>query len=263
LRESSPNANVLNALVLWGILSPKQLSILIGVSVSYCSKELQKLVILGLAEDVGRTKLDPSDPLYGRYYLIRRSSKLLRWTKAKCRFRLRNVRRLTREKLVVFTGGKAIQRHYLFSTLAAFWVADHLSRIDEQEVAICFPETYLRSNLGWHRGAAPVGSVSNPRLTMVPDALVLYRRVEIRIEAEITPKSRAAYHSVFNQLRVKDDTVIYVYPDEETKRAVERFLPQNYRVGGVVFGDNSGLKDVVRRLVLSLFDRRFDQQPTL
>jgi hypothetical protein len=246
---------VLNALVLWGILSPKQLSILMGVSVSYCSKELQKLVKLGLAEDVGRTKLDPSDPLYGRYYLVRRSSKLLRWTTAKCRFRLRNLSGLSSEKLVVFTGGKVVQRHYLFSTLAAFWVADHLSKINSREVAICFPESYLRSTFGWHRGAGPRGSSSNPRLTMVPDALVLYRRVEIRIEAEITPKSRAAYHSVFGQLRTKDDTVIYVYPDDGIKFKVERLLPSNYRVGGVVFGDESGLSEVTKRLVLSLFDR--------
>jgi hypothetical protein len=225
------------------------------VSVSYCSRELRKLVKLGLADDVGRSKLDPCDPLYGRYYMVRRSGKISQWSEAKAQFRLRPIKGVGGDKIVKFSGGREVRRHYLFATSAAFWIVDFLSNIETSESAVCFPETYLRSSLGWHRGAGPSKKATNPRLTMVPDALIIYRQMEIRVEAEITPKTRKAYECVFGQLRSKDDTVIYVYPDAEVMGKVEGLLPSSYRVGGVVLGDNGGLGGLLRRLVLSLFDR--------
>ena len=255
MRKPSPNTNTLNALVLWGILSPKQLSLLMGVSVSYCSKELKKLVRLGLAQDVGRTMLDPLDPLYGRYYLIRRSSKISRFTDAESGFRLRVGSRLGDDKIVKFSSGVTAARHYLFSSLAAFWVVDFISKADPENPAICFPESYLRSKFGWHRGLGPSHKVANPRLTMVPDALIVYRRVEIRIEAEMTAKSRGAYHSIFSHLRPEDDTVIYVYPDQNKLIEISPRLPRNYRLGEVVLGDERGLSNIFKQKILSLFVR--------
>lgn len=255
MRKLAPNINTLNALVLWGILSPKQLSFLLGVSVSYCSKELKKLVRMGLAQDIGRTCLDPLDPLYGRYYLLSRSGKLARFTDATSNFRLRVGSRLGADKVVKFSSGVMAPRHYLFSSLAAFWVVDFISRRDPEHPAICFPESYLRVKLGWHRGLGPRKNVPNPRLTMVPDALIVYRKVEIRIEAEITPKSKQAYRSSFDQLRPNDDTVIYVYPSRSSMLQVSPKLPRGYRLGEVVFGDEDALRDVFKRQILSLFAR--------
>jgi hypothetical protein len=255
VRRIRANSNVLNALVLWGILSPKQLSLLLGVSVSYCSQELKKLVKKGVAKDIGRTNLPPTDPLYGRYYLIKRSSKISRLTTAKSSFRLRVGARSGDKKIVIFSSGLKISRHYLFSSLATFWVVDFVSRLDPSNPAMCFPESYLRSTLGWHRGMNPPKNAANPRLTMVPDSLVVYRRAEIRIEAEITPKSKVAYRSIFEHLRPSDDTVIYVYPDLATRNKISNKLPKNYRVGEVVFGNNEELLSVFKKNVLSLFAR--------
>lgn len=255
MRKIRPNTNTLNALVLWGILSPKQLSLLLGVSVSYCSKELKKLVSLGLAQDIGRAHLDPLDPLYGRYYLITRSSKVSRFTKTNSNFRLRVGARSGEDKIVNFNSGIKAPRHYLFASLSTFWVVDFISRTDPANVAVCFPESYLRAKLGWHRGLGPRRNVSNPRLTMVPDSLIVYRRAEIRIEAELTPKSQASYRSILTQLRPDDDTVFYIYPDRETMQKVSPKLPRGYRLGEVVFGDEEALLEVFKRQILSLFGR--------
>lgn len=255
MRKISPNINTLNALVLWGILSPKQLSLLMGVSVSYCSKELKKLVKMGLAQDVGRTQLDPLDPLYGRYYLITRSSKIHHFTDTTSNFRLRVGTRVGDDKVVDFSSGLRAPRHYLFASLAAFWVVDFISRVDPNNPAICFPESYLRAKFGWHRGLAPRKNVPNPKLTMVPDALIVYRRAEIRIEAEMTPKSHVAYRSIFGQLRPEDDTVIYIYPNQQCMSRISPKLPSNYRLGEVVLGDETTLNDIFKRRILSLFAR--------
>jgi len=249
------NLNALNGLFLWGLLTPTQLSWLTGVSLSLCCRQLHNLVKNGLAEDLGRSHLSPSDPLYGRYFLLRKSSRLKKFfTSSPCQFgRVRG--NIGAEKILSFKGGFQIPRHYVFSVHCTSWVVSFLGGKIPGKAISAFPESYLRRRLGWHHLMGPARSVSNPKFTMVPDSLVVFDGQEIKIEAEITPKSKGAYAELFQAARPLDDNIIYIFPDSSTKQKVLPNLPSGYRVSSCVFGNEGELGDGLFKLFPSLFAR--------
>lgn len=250
-----PNLNALNGLFLWGILSPTQLAFLTGVSLSLCSRQLHNLVSGGFAVDLGRTRLDPKDILYGRYFRISSGSRLRKLFKAPPFPFPMGRGRLGADKVVPLSSGISVPRHSLFSVHCATWVLDFLARNFPDKSAVGFPESYLRRKLGWHHHMGPARSVQNPKFTMVPDSLVIFSGQELKIEAEITPKSRKAYKELFFAARPADDNIFYIYPDMSTLLKVEPLIPPGYRVSHCVFGDERALLSSILRLFPSLSAR--------
>lgn len=249
---SKPNLNALNGLFLWGILSPSQLSWLTGVSLSLCSRQLHNLVDQRLAVDLGRTRLDPQDILYGRYFRIASGGRVRKiFSHAPYPFSMGRGP-IGPGKIVSFSSGVSVPRHSLFSVHCAAWVLDFLARNFPDKSAVGFPESYLRRKLGWHHHMGPARSVSNPKFTMVPDSLVIFAGQELKIEAELTPKSPKAYKELFFAARPADDNIFYIYPDGSTMTKVKSFVPDGYRVSHCVFGDGEALLDSIFRLFPSL-----------
>ncbi len=243
------NQNALNGLFLWGTLSATQLSWLTGVSLSLCSRQLRNLVASGVAEDLGRTKLPPADPLYGRYFSIKKSNKVRRlcggspYSFGKLRGKIGP------DKLVKFSSGVMLPKHYIFSIHCAAWAVDLASAIFVGEQVMGFPEAYLRRKLGWHHYMGPARTVANPKFTMVPDALVVAGGQELKIEAEITLKSAGAYKELFFAARPSDDNILYIYPDQKIMKKTELLIPSGYRVFHCIFGDAAQF----RRNLIGLF----------
>jgi hypothetical protein len=251
----SPNLNALSGLFLWGILSPTQLSRFTGTSLSLCLRQLQNLVQHGLASDLGRTRLAPSDPLYGHYFSLKRTPRLGKYFDASpCLFpRARG--KIGRDKLVYFNSEFSVPRHYIFSVNCTAWVVSLLGELFPEKQLSFFPEPYLRQRLGWHHLMGPARSALNPKFTMVPDSLLVFDGQEIKIEAEITPKSARVYNDLFQAARPHDDNILYIFPDAKMMEKVLPLLPSGYRVHGCWVGDRRGLLQCLSRLFPSLFAR--------
>ena len=252
---AKPNLNALNGLFLWGILSPSQLALLTGVSLSLCSRQLHNLANVGLATDLGRTSLPPSDILYGRYFRVASSQKVRNLVGSSPYPLGRGRGRIGADKLVSFRCGLVVPRHSLFSVQCAAWILDFLAKKFPEKRAVGFPESYLRRKLGWHHHMGPARSVSNPKFTMVPDSLVIFDGQELKIEAEVTPKSPKAYKELFFAARPADDSIFYIYPDTQTMKKVVPMIPDGYRVSHCVFGDEQALLSSLFRLFPSLSAR--------
>lgn len=234
-----------------------------GIRLSNADRHLKKLVALGLAEDLGRTCLSPQDHLYGRYYFLKNSKKLDQYVQDKVHFRFKAPLRTGREKTVSFSGGREVARHLLFALHSTFWVADFFMRGLESVPVAYYSEAALRHTFGWHGNMGPSKNAANPKPTMVPDGLVAVNNNNIRIEAEMTPKSAKTYEELFSKIAKKDDVVFYVFPDGEVKNDVESKLPSGYKVGGVIFGDEQGLRALVKKLLPSLAVLLFEKRPSL
>lgn len=101
----------------------------------------------------------------------------------------------------------------------------------------------------------PARSVPNPKFTMVSDSLIVFGGQELKIEAEITPKSPKAYKELFFAARPSDDNIFYIYPDADTMAKIAPLIPQGYRVAHCVFGDEKVLLESLFRLFPSLSAR--------